>query len=123
MKRSASFFENTDTALAGLQKTVKTKGDGTSFSVRCLKLQHLIDHQGWRHVDFVSIDTEGNELNVLKGIDFSKVTIQLFLIEENTDDGAIETFLKPLGYIKVMSMEGDSFYSFGGVQNSDVKLN
>jgi len=120
-KKECIFFENHDTALAGLEDTVKSHGKGKKFSVRCLKLQHLIDQHGWSHVDFVSIDTEGNELNVLKGIDFDKVKIQLFLIEVNGNGNAIKSLLKPLGYSEIKSMSGDSLYSFRGVKNSDVK--
>jgi len=45
-KEECIFFENSDTALAGLEDTVKTTGVGKKFMVRCLKLQHLIDQQG-----------------------------------------------------------------------------
>lgn len=59
---------------------------------------------------------------MLKGIDFSRVKIQLFLIEVNERARAIERFLKSYGYSKIKSMSGDSFYSFDGMQNSDVKF-
>lgn len=59
---------------------------------------------------------------MLKGIDFSRVKIQLFLIEVNNNKNAIEKFLKSYGYSNIKSMSGDSFYSLDGVQNSDVKF-
>jgi len=35
------------------------------------------------HIDYLSLDVEGHELNVLKGIDFSKVRINVLTIENN----------------------------------------
>jgi len=45
-KNDCIFFENTDTALAGLEKTVKTVGKGKKFAVNCIKLQRLLDQHG-----------------------------------------------------------------------------
>jgi len=45
-KKDCIFFENTDTALAGLEKTVKTGGTGRKFAVNCIKLQRLLDQHG-----------------------------------------------------------------------------
>jgi FkbM family methyltransferase len=44
-------------------------------------LQSILDEVGIRHVNFFSLDTEGYELNILQGIDFSKTTFDYFLIE------------------------------------------
>jgi len=45
-KKDCIFFENTDTALAGLEKTVKSAGKGKKFAVNCVKLQRLMDQHG-----------------------------------------------------------------------------
>lgn len=42
-KKDCIFFENTDTALAGLEDTVKFGGVGKKFAVHCIKLQRLLD--------------------------------------------------------------------------------
>lgn len=44
-------------------------------------LQSILDEMQVSHVDFFSLDTEGYELNILRGIDFSKVTFDYILIE------------------------------------------
>jgi hypothetical protein len=36
-------------------------------------------------IDFISIDTEGNEADVLKGINFNKYDIRVLVVETNTD--------------------------------------
>lgn len=44
-------------------------------------LQSILDEAGITHVNFFSLDTEGYELNVLNGIDFTKTTFDYILIE------------------------------------------
>lgn len=62
-------------------------------------LQSLLDVNFINHVDFFSLDTEGYELNVLKGIDFNRVSIKKILIEVyEKDKKEIFSFLKELGY-------------------------
>ena len=53
----------------------------------------------FRNSSFLSLDVEGYEFDVLKGIDFTKTRIKYMLIEiYEKDKGAIFTFLKNLGY-------------------------
>jgi FkbM family methyltransferase len=44
-------------------------------------LQSILDDSTFGDVDFFSLDTEGYEMNVLKGVDFSKQKIHQILIE------------------------------------------
>ena len=44
-------------------------------------LQSILDEVGLRHIDFFSLDTEGYELSILKGVDFSRTTFDYLLIE------------------------------------------
>jgi hypothetical protein len=49
-------------------------------------------------IDFLSLDVEGNELNVLKGLDFSRYGFKYLLIEaRNPQD--VADFLLPRGYV------------------------
>lgn len=49
-------------------------------------------------IDFLSLDVEGGELEVLKGVDFSRTTIRWILVESR-GIRAIREFLEPLGYV------------------------
>jgi hypothetical protein len=52
--------------------------------------------------DFVSIDVEGAELEVMKAIDFAKVKIKVLVIEWRPANGnEREEYLKQFGYEKV----------------------
>jgi FkbM family methyltransferase len=61
-------------------------------------------------IDFVSIDTENTELDVLKSLDMSKYTVRLFVIENNFNEPHIEEYLKAYGYTKIHRLAVNDFY-------------
>lgn len=71
--------------------------------VECRTLENIFESLGIDCVDIISIDVEGFEMNVLKGINFEKVSIKCFLVENNTKSlfGAddVREYLKGKGYI------------------------
>lgn len=78
--------------------------------VDTIRAQSIFDQYNVKHIDFCSIDTEGSELNVLKSIDFDKVTIDCFVIENNYCGNEIHDFMSNFGYGKVATIAGDEFY-------------
>jgi len=58
--------------------------DSELIEVPCVQLKTLFEKYKIETVDYLSIDTEGSELEVLKGIDFSKVHINLIDLEHNS---------------------------------------
>lgn len=69
-----------------------------------LKYPHLTK------IDFLSIDTEGTELEVLKGFDIKRWMPRLLVIENNYNDPEIEEYLKPFGYFKTSRIAVNDFY-------------
>ena len=62
-------------------------------------LQSILDEVRLHHIHFLSLDVEGYELNVLKGIDFNKSTFDYILIEiYNLYYKEIIEFMKIKGY-------------------------
>jgi FkbM family methyltransferase len=61
-------------------------------------------------IDFISIDTEGTEIEVLKGIDFNKYKIKLLVVENNYNDSIIEDYLREFGYVKQERYKINDFY-------------
>lgn len=49
-------------------------------------LKNVFDEENITHIDYMSIDIEGHELNAIKGIDFSKVRINVLTIENNSGE-------------------------------------
>jgi len=58
----------------------------------------------------LSIDTEGTEIEVLKGFDIKKWKPKLLVIENNFNDPEIEKYLSTFGYIKNKRIEVNDFY-------------
>ena len=64
-------------------------------------------------IEYISIDTEGSELEVLKGIDFSSFTIGAFTIEHNDNEiqkEEIQNFLQSKGYEKFVQVYWEDWY-------------
>ena len=51
--------------------------------VRCNPLAHMLDRVGRKHVDFWSLDVEGHELPVLKGVNWEEITVDVLVVETN----------------------------------------
>jgi len=68
-----------------------------------------------KHVDFLSLDVEGSELNILKGIDFEKHIFKIIMLEHNFEQPArddIRLFLEERNYRYVTSNQWDDIYIY-----------
>jgi len=89
------------------------------ITTKAVKTSKLIEKY-FKHVDFLSIDTEGSDMNVILGIDFESVYIGLLCHEsqnpEQIFDGdlnvndQIQRYLKNKGFQKVYENGGNIFY-------------
>jgi FkbM family methyltransferase len=61
-------------------------------------------------IDFISIDTENTEIDVLKSLDMNKYLVRVFIIENNFNEPQIEEYLKPFGYTKIHRLAVNDFY-------------
>ena len=61
-------------------------------------------------IDFISIDTEGTELQVLQGLDLIKYKPKLLVVENNYNDSDIEDYLRPYNYNKILRYKVNDFY-------------
>lgn len=73
----------------------------------------ITNHFNHKVIDFISIDTEGNELDVLKSFDVNKYNTKLMVIENNFNEPFIESFLKEKGWKKDKRVEVNDFYTRG----------
>lgn len=73
------------------------------------KLSEIINDAGVTKIDFLSIDVEGAELSVLKGIDFENTDIQLILIE-STEDSETISYLKEKKYNHIINLGNNHFF-------------
>lgn len=78
--------------------------------VDCVPLQALLDKHGLLNVDFLSLDTEGSELDILKSIDWERTHIRVMTVENNYKDNSIRLFLQSKGFKLVKKIECDEVY-------------
>jgi|GEM_PF-627440 len=110
-------LERIDQEISGNEKTVSVN----KVMVECVPLADVLDEMGITHVDYISIDVEGSELDVLKSIDFSKVTFDVLVIEDNYRSKALREFLKEKGYRRHKRIKIDEIFiskSIGGKKDS-----
>jgi len=80
-------------------------------NVKVRSLTSLLDEVNFPiDIDFVSIDTENTELDVLKGFDLNKYNVKVFVIENNFDEPFIEEYLKTYNYKKINRIAVNDFY-------------
>lgn len=70
-------------------------GEKQIISVMSIPFSNLIERE---NIDYVSIDVEGAEMEVLQSINFSKHNITLLSVENNYNSEDIPNFLKQKGY-------------------------
>ena len=78
-----------------------------TVSVECKRFADIIDSQ--EIIDFLSIDTEGSEFEILKSINFNKVRFRCIAVENNYQNRKIYNFLKNKGY-NLKFVAGDEIY-------------
>ena len=82
------------------------------IDVNCYMLHDITNQYDISHVDFLSIDTEGSELDILKTINFDALPIDVICVEVNYNDVSIKSFLESKGYkfIKRFNFSGNEIY-------------
>ncbi|MCM1121598.1 MAG: FkbM family methyltransferase [Eubacterium sp.] len=79
------FTEMDAHVMSGVSDVLKKKDDNRNkkYKVQQKRLSDILEERNIKEVDFMSIDVEGYEMQVLKGIDFDKVNIQCIVIEND----------------------------------------
>ena len=98
-----------DERLIKSHKHLITNISKTKVKVR--SLTSLLDELSFPlNIDFISIDTENTELDVLRGFNINKYNVKLFVIENNFNELYCEKYLEPYGYKKINRIGVNDFY-------------
>lgn len=95
--------------LSGLAGVREPRGDQTlrKYQVKTVTMDDLLDqHDAPEYIDYISIDTEGSELQVLDGFSLNRRKVGLFTIEHNFNlekIAALREKLIPLGYRQIFA--------------------
>lgn len=87
--------------------TSDNKFDFEYIEVECDLFENIVDQT---QIDFLSLDTEGNELKILQTIDFNKFNINVITVENNDYNNKFLDFLVPQGYEFITRLGCDELY-------------
>ncbi len=76
---------------------------GQTYEVETISLNDLLsDYGAPRHIDYLSIDTEGSEFAILQGLDFDKWQISIITVEHNyrPEREKILGLMRAQGYVR-----------------------
>lgn len=85
-------------------------GECRLIQVPCVRIDKILTGYGMSHIDFLSLDTEGNELEILNTINFSQIKIDVITVENNYNEPAIREFLEAKGFIFVTRLQVDDIF-------------
>lgn len=67
-------------------------------TLRCTTVKKILRRYRFNVIDFLSLDVEGHELNVLQSVDFDEVTINIISVEIGPGLKYVQSFLENKGY-------------------------
>lgn len=85
-------------------------GDKEEIPVKCYDINKLLTEHNFNQVDFITIDTEGNELKILKTIDFDQFDIDVLIVENNYETSENADFMRSKGYKKIKTIGHDEVF-------------
>jgi hypothetical protein len=69
-----------------------------------------IDDLKNKKIDFISIDTEGNEFDIVSSINFDVLDIKSMVVENNYNDIRINQYLNAQGFELIFKLHCDEVY-------------
>ena len=103
-----------ETLISSLKIDERLLGEGKSFRevpVNVRRLDFILEGQK-KKIDFISIDTQGTELDVLKGFDLTKWKPKILVIGNIFSEPFVAEYLAPLGYKKIKTIGVNEIFIF-----------
>ncbi|SHM61135.1 FkbM family methyltransferase [Flavobacterium saccharophilum] len=97
-------------------------GEIKSIEVQMIRLEYINEIEE-KKIDFISIDTEGNEFDIIKSIDFEKISVKVLVIENNYKNVDLFNFLINNNFILIATLHTDEVYINKKALSFNVKLN
>lgn len=93
------------------------------IDVPCHTFAELAESHGIREIDFLSVDTEGGELEILASIDFARFPTKVISVENNYYSPEIRAYLEVQGFFYLGTFKVDEIYLYGGENFSTTVRN
>lgn len=94
-----------------LNKEVQKYGGAIEeIEIECYDVNRVLKENNIRDIDFISIDTEGSEFDILNAIDFSYFNITAITVENNYKDNKLKTFLHSKNFKHIKTLKSDEVF-------------
>jgi len=94
-----------------IEKELKEfKGTKKEISVNCYTLENVLENHSISSIDYLSIDTEGGEFNILKSLNLKKIKVDVISVENNYYSLKFLFLLRRFGYKLVAIAGSDEIY-------------
>ena len=106
---------------AGHKERIERESDNNMeyIEVYTITFEELMsNYKNINHIDFMSLDIEGGELDVLRSIDFDKYSFGLITVEYNENYNEILELMNSKGYKKLMDNNCDLIF----IKNHNIDL-
>lgn len=96
-----------------LNRIKKEGGDLHKITVRTERLSDILRDKGVDEIDFITIDVEGHEISVLRGLSFDTVSPRIFIIEDNSNglNHDVNKFMESLSYVRFKKTGCNHWYA------------
>jgi len=94
-----------------INNEIKTLGGKiVEVDVQCLILNDVLEEYKIFDIDYLNVDTEGNEFSIVKTIDFNKFKIKTMTVENNYNDVEQTNYITSKGYFLLGRLEADEVF-------------
>lgn len=81
-----------------------------TYEVQQRRLDNILRENNIHTIDYMSLDVEGFEIQVLNSIDWNTTTIKCMSVESNEDNAELKTFLIERGYTLLFEIGVDGIW-------------
>lgn len=124
-EKDVPFQVNDAHTLSGVVEDKKSISDNCVY-MRQRRLDQMLIEKGVSHIDVLMIDVEGYEMNVLDGMDFSKINVECVVLENDATrfgDPLLRQRMVDAGFKYIARlMIDDVFVKIGGVADKNYQV-
>jgi FkbM family methyltransferase len=91
-------------------KMVTERSGAKIINVATRRLDAILNEHKITAIDYLSIDTEGSELAILKSFDFNRFKVQALSVENNRNLPQIPDYMQSVGYRRIARLGVDDIY-------------
>jgi FkbM family methyltransferase len=84
--------------------------DQAVVPVQCRRLQDVLDERGITVVDYLSVDCEGSEMQVLRSVEWHRMDIRAVTVEDAHSDSPAPAYMAAQGYTLLHRQWPDLFF-------------